>query len=318
LYAETIPAPETRDLEFRGRLPASPTKRSSKFIAWVALLRPLHWSKNGFVFAPFLFTEWAQDWHNFSHAVECFAQFCLLSSAIYIVNDVRDAAADRLHPRKRRRPIASGRISPRDALCAAMLMAVTALFWAWSLRLAAFAAAGAYVLNGVLYCAYLKRHAIMDVLSIAVGFLLRLLGGCAAIGVEPSSWLLVCGFSLALFLGFGKRRTEIERLGNAAGFRPTLGDYTVQKLDVLLAITCAVSLLSYLLFTTAPETVERHQSSRLVFTSVFVAYGLFRYLFKCQEGKGDGPTDILGRDPVFFLNGVLWATSVFLVLRVKL
>jgi 4-hydroxybenzoate polyprenyltransferase len=283
---------------------------------WLSLLRPLHWSKNAFVYAPFLFTEWAQSTENFLRASACFAQFCLLASAVYLLNDVLDAPADRSHPRKRRRPIAAGLASPTAALTAALMMSVIALLWAYGLRKASLAAAGFYLANGVAYSVLLKHHVLVDVLSISVGFLLRLLGGCAAIGAEPSSWLLVCGFSVSLFLGFGKRRTEIEGLSEAERFRSVLRDYSREKLDTVLAITAALSLLSYMLFTTAPETVERHHSNRLIFTTVFVAYGLFRYLFKVQEGKGDGPTDVLGKDPVFFLNGLAWAASVYFILHV--
>jgi len=284
--------------------------------AWATLLRPLHWSKNAFVYAPFLFTEWAQSADNFWRATACFAQFCLLASAVYLLNDVLDAPADRSHPRKRRRPIAAGLISPATALAVAFAMSAAALFWAYGLRKASLAAAGLYLANGVTYSVLLKRHVLVDVLSISIGFLLRLLGGCAAIGAEPSSWLLVCGFSVSLFLGFGKRRTEMEGLSEGERFRSVLRDYSREKLDAVLAITAALSLLSYMLFTTAPETVARHHSNRLVFTTVFVAYGLFRYLFKVQEGKGDGPTDVLGKDPVFFLNGILWAASVYVILHV--
>jgi len=284
--------------------------------SWLALLRPLHWSKNAFVFAPFLFTEWAQSAENFLRATACFAQFCLLASAVYLLNDVLDAAADRRHPRKCRRPIAAGEVAPTTALAVAFAFCAIALLWSYGLRKASLAAAGLYLANGVVYTLWFKHHVLVDVLSISIGFLLRLLGGCAAIGAEPSSWLLVCGFSVSLFLGFGKRRTEIQGLNGGEEFRSVLRDYSREKLDTVLAITAALSLLSYMLFTTAPETVERHRSNRLVFTTVFVAYGLFRYLFKVQEGKGDGPTDVLGKDPVFFLNGLLWAGSVYFILHV--
>jgi 4-hydroxybenzoate polyprenyltransferase len=292
------------------------SRKPGVLTTWISLLRPLHWSKNAFVFAPFLFTEWAQSTENLFREMACFAQFCLLASSIYLLNDVLDAAADRRHPRKKRRPIAAGLVPPTTALFAAMAMSAVALLWAYDLRKASLAAAGLYLANGIVYSFWLKHHVLVDVLSISIGFLLRLLGGCAAIGAEPSSWLLVCGFSVSLFLGFGKRRTEIEGLTDGESFRSVLRDYSREKLDTVLAITAALSLLSYMLFTTAPETIARHGSNRLLFTTVFVAYGLFRYLFKVQEGKGDGPTDVLGKDPVFFLNGFLWAASVYIILHV--
>jgi 4-hydroxybenzoate polyprenyltransferase len=289
---------------------------STAAVSWIALLRPLHWSKNAFVFAPFLFTEAAQNLDNFLRTSACFGAFCLAASSVYILNDVLDVDADRSHPRKRRRPIAAGTISVTMGLAVAVAMALISILWAWSLGRFAGAATAAYIGNGVVYTVWLKHHVLADVISIAIGFLLRLLGGCAAIHAEPSSWLLVCGFSVALFLGFGKRRTEIENLGADEHFRSSLRDYSAAKLDTVLAITAALSLLSYMLFTTAPETVARHGTNQLIFTTVFVAYGLFRFLFKVQEGKGDGPTDVLGKDPVFFINGFLWAASVYVILHV--
>ena len=282
----------------------------------VSMLRPLHWSKNAFVFAPFLFTEAAQNVDNFLRTGACFGQFCLAASAIYVLNDLLDASADRSHPRKKNRPIASGAISAPMALVISAGLGVIGVLWAWSTGRYCGAAVAAYLINGIVYSTWLKHHVLADVISIAIGFLLRLLGGCAAIHAEPSSWLLVCGFSVALFLGFGKRRTEIETLGPDQRFRSSLRDYSAAKLDTVLAITAALSLLSYMLFTTAPETVARHGTNHLIFTTVFVAYGLFRYLFKVQEGKGDGPTDVLGKDPVFFINGLLWAASVYVILHV--
>jgi 4-hydroxybenzoate polyprenyltransferase len=169
--------------------------------------------------------------------------------------------------------------------------------------------------NSLLYCLWFKYRVLVDALGIAVGFLLRLLAGCAAIAVEPSNWLIVCGFSMALFLAFGKRRLEIAGLTSAEEYRGVLGVYSIPKLDAVLAITCAVSLLSYMLYATAPDTIARHGTKHLVYTSVFVFYGLFRYLFKVLEGKGDGPTDVLVRDPVFLLNGLLWAACVLAILR---
>jgi hypothetical protein len=149
---------------------------------------------------------------------------------------------------------------------------------------------------------------------IAVGFVLRLLGGSAAVGVEASSWLIACGFALALVLGFGKRRLEVAALPAGTAYRTSLANYTPARLDTLLAINIAVCLLTYLLYTVAPDTVARHGTRNLVYTVPLVAYGLFRYLFKVQEGGGDDPADVLLADPVFLLNGLLWVLAVLAVL----
>lgn len=171
-----------------------------------------------------------------------------------------------------------------------------------------------YLANSLAYCLVLKYRVVVDVLAIALGFVLRLLGGCAAIGVEPSSWLLVCGFSLALLLGFGKRRLEVDGLERAAEFRPVLQSYSPEKLNLLLGITASMCLLSYMLYTVAPETVRVHHTDKLVYTTPFVAYGVFRYLLKVQEGQHDGPVEVVVKDWTFSLNVLLWVASVFAIL----
>jgi hypothetical protein len=152
------------------------------------------------------------------------------------------------------------------------------------------------------------------VLCIAAGFVLRLLGGCAAIEVQPSSWLVVCGFALAMMLGFGKRRLEVG--GQSLAYRPVLVSYSADKLNMLLSVTTSICLLSYMLYTVSPETVHLHHTDRLVYTIPFVAYGVFRYMFKVQEGRHDGPVEVLLKDPIFALNGALWVVAVFVVLYV--
>jgi 4-hydroxybenzoate polyprenyltransferase len=287
----------------------------SLWVEWVSLLRPKQWTKNIFVLAPLLFSEAALSSKNVVFALLAFVVFCLLASATYILNDMIDMQADRLHPGKCRRPIAAGRIRPAPAAVLAIgLVVAAAIVCEVLLPRPVLVFAGFYITNSILYCLWLKSHVIADVLVIAIGFVLRLLGGSAAINVEPSSWLVVCGFSLAMVLGFGKRRTEVEQLADRGDIRSVLKSYTPAKLDTLLSITSAVALLAYILFTVAPETVRRHHTSNLIYTVPFVAYGLFRYLFKVQEGKGYGPTEILLSDPVFALTGLLWTGSILIIL----
>jgi 4-hydroxybenzoate polyprenyltransferase len=282
---------------------------------WVSLFRPREWLKSSFVLAPLLFSRSELTLALLAHSVTACFCFSLLASAIYAVNDIVDAEADQVHPRKKNRPIASGAISPWAAGVGAFLLVAAALGLAFVTLTPPFLLLAAlYVANSLAYCLLLKHRVILDVIVIAVGFVLRLLAGCVAIGVTPSSWLVVCGFSLALVLGFGKRRMEIAGLGHRTKFRPALRSYDAAKLDTLSAITTALTLVAYLLYTVSAETVARHRTGNLIYTIPFVAYGLFRYLFKTQEGKGDGPTDVLLKDPVFALNGVLWVASVAAVL----
>lgn len=279
------------------------------------MCRAHHWTKNVFVLAPLLFSGrmWVPSlWLASLVALLC---FCLWSSGVYCLNDVLDAEKDRRHPRKCKRPIAAGRVAPTTALVLSFFLAASASILAYTLLPLAFLMFGAiYVLNALAYCLIVRNEIILDVLVIAIGFVLRLLAGCAAITVEPSSWLLVCGFSLALLLGFGKRRSEVALPNQPSEYRAVLKNYSSQKLDVLLAISSSVCLVAYMLYTVSPETVQRHGSEKLIYTVPFVAYGVFRYVFKAQEGVGDGPVDILLRDPVFAINGICWALAVAVVI----
>lgn len=294
-------------------LPSPPPRRLLRDL--VQVCRPKHWAKNVFVLAPLLFSKSFFSSAHIAAAALAVGCFCLWSSSVYLFNDLIDAEADRRHPRKRERPIAAGRITGpvAVALCLA-LTAAAGTAASLALPLAFLMLASLYLVNSLAYCLVLKKHVIVDVLAIAIGFVLRLLAGCAAIGVEPSSWFVVCGLSLALVLGFGKRRTEIVNLKQSTDYRPVLESYSVQKLDTVLGIVAAVCLLSYILYTVAPETIERHQTKNLVYTVPFVVYGIFRYIFKVQEGKGDGPVEILTLEPIFALNGLLWGLAVALIL----
>jgi 4-hydroxybenzoate polyprenyltransferase len=275
---------------------------------WLRLIRPQHWIKNVFLVFPLLFGRRFTEPAAIMATLIAVGCFCAWSSAVYILNDVIDAPQDRAHPRKRRRPIAAGRIAPIPALGLAAALALSAVVISAMMLPAGVLLFGAlYLLNNVLYCVLLKYRVVIDVISIAAGFALRILAGCSAITVEPSSWIIICGFSLALFLGFGKRRSELQRLGEAStDYRAILEIYTPEKLDTALAVCCTMCLISYLLYTVAPETVEFHHGKRLVFSFPFVVYGMFRFLFKVQEGAVDGPVEIVMRDPITLINMLLW------------
>jgi 4-hydroxybenzoate polyprenyltransferase len=286
---------------------------------FILVCRPQQWVKNIFVLAPVLFSETPFTRGKLLHSIVATGCFCLFSSSVYIVNDLIDRSSDRLHPRKCGRPIASGRLSVGAAivllstlLSVGMALAVVVLPRSFVI------CSYLYVFNSVMYCVWLKQKVILDVIVIAIGFVLRLLAGCAAIDVIATSWLVVCGFCLALVLGFGKRRTEVETLANGSEHRLVLLSYNPAKCDTLLAISTAVCLVSYITYTLAPETFAIHRTPNLVYTTPLVAYGLFRYMFKTQEGKGgDGPTEILVSDWVFPATGLLWVTAVLVILAIR-
>lgn len=281
---------------------------------WLVALRPRHWLKNSFVLAPILFAEKFAQPAAILAITLAFAAFCLASSAGYLLNDVLDRVTDAQHPRKRRRPIAAGHITPGTALVVAALLAMGSLAVAALDSLAVTAFVAAYLANTVLYALLLRHRVIIDVIAIAIGFVLRLLAGCAALDVTPSSWLVICGFSLALVLGFGKRRVEVSAADVTPEYRSALVSYSEPKLDTLLAVTAAVCLLAYMLFTTAPDTVARHGTDRLIYTVPLVAYGLFRYIFKVQEARHDGPTEVITTDPIFAITGLIWGIACAAIL----
>jgi 4-hydroxybenzoate polyprenyltransferase len=285
-------------------------------LALIRLARPKHWVKNGFVAAPLLFARP----HDFSRALisitVAVAVFSLIASAIYCFNDVLDAESDRAHPTKRTRPIASGQVSPALGVAWGLILAggALALAW-WQLPLAFLLVVVAYVVNNALYNARIKQIAIADVISIATGFVLRLVAGALAIGVVASSWLLVCSFSLALFLGFGKRRSELALAEPGRAYRKVLKAYSTTTLDSAMSISATLTLMCYMLYTIAPETQQTHHTANLVYTVPPVFYAMFRFIFKVQDAKGESPEELLLSDRVMLGTGGVWVGLVVLVLN---
>jgi 4-hydroxybenzoate polyprenyltransferase len=280
--------------------------------ALVQLLRPHHWVKNGFVLAGLLFGHAWNDAALVAAALAATLAFCLASSAVYAFNDARDAARDREHPDKRERPVARGAISPRAAQAIAALLAAAALaLAAWAgARVAA--AALAYVALNAAYSLGLKQVPVLDVFIIAAGFMLRLLAGTWGIGIEPSRWLLACGFLLTLFLGFAKRRAELERLAGEAGqHRAVLESYSLAFLDRAV-LACAFGMvLSYAAYTLADSTIALHGTAQLIWTLPWVLLGSFRYLFRLHfRGGGGDPAQELLRDPLLAAAGIGWVATV--------
>lgn len=286
---------------------------ASAFAAW-RLLRPAHWVKNVFVLAPLAFAAHQAIVAAVPSALLAFASFCLLSSAVYCFNDALDADADRAHPTKRFRPVASGAIPAAAAIAMALVLAGAGLAAGFLLSPLFTLLAALYLANNLLYSLVVKRKVIADVVSIAIGFVLRLLAGAAAIQVPASSWLLVCGFAVSLLLGFGKRRAELF-IADDFSARATLISYTPAKLDALMSICGSISLLSYMLYTMAPDTVQTHQTDKLIYTIPFVAYGIFRFIFKVQEGKADDPVSILLHDHAIQGTVALWLTTSLAILK---
>ena len=281
---------------------------------WAAM-RPKHWTKNVFVAAPLVFAGALGDPSAVGKTVAAIAVFCALASAVYLLNDVADREADRLHPKKRFRPIASGALSPTAATATAFLLAVGALSGGAALGWGFAGVACAYLMQNLAYSVALKRVVVLDVMIVASGFLLRAWGGALAIGVAMSQWLVLCTGLIALFLGFVKRRQEIAALGGESAQRPILREYSLPFLDQMIAIVTASTVLAYALYAFSPEVATRLGTRHLGLTIPFVLYGIFRYLYLVyQRGEGENPTSVVLSDRPFAWNVLLWGLSVLVSL----
>ncbi|MBI2754334.1 MAG: decaprenyl-phosphate phosphoribosyltransferase [Betaproteobacteria bacterium] len=279
---------------------------------YLELARPHHWVKNGFVFAGVVFGHAWNDPEILAAAVVTTAAFCLASSAVYAFNDCFDAEQDRDHPDKRDRPVARGAVEPREAYgLSAVLGAAGLAFAAWVGPLAA-AIVAAYLGLNAAYTLGLKRVPVIDVFAIASGFMLRLLAGTSGVGIEPSQWLLACGFLLTLFLGFAKRRAELARLAeDAAQHRAVLDAYTTGFLDKAIVVCAAGMIVSYTLYTVSPDTASLHGTGRLILTLPWVLLGTFRYLFRLHfRGGGGDPAEEVLRDPLLAAASAGWVATV--------
>ena len=291
--------------------PAAPRQLNPVQAFWLSL-RPHQWTKNLMVFAAPALSKHLFEWGPLEKSVLAFVIFCALSGTVYLLNDVADLERDRLHPRKRLRPIASGALSPRAAALLALVLGLASLGLSALLGLPFVLCAGLYLALNVLYSFRLKEIVILDVLSVSLGFVLRAVAGGKAIGVEVSDWLLVCTLLLAMFLALAKRRHELVSLTTSAtGHRKILAEYSPYLLDQMISVVTASCLTAYAFYTMAPDTVQKYRTERLAWTIPFVLYGIFRYLYLVhQKEKGGSPTDILVTDRPLLLNVFLWAMAL--------
>src|SRR5258708_9363101 len=319
----TLPAitkdPETE----RQREPVELTDARARQVALSLLvsLRPAQWTKNLIIFAGLLFGQRGNapaflDPHAIGQALAAFLIFCGLSGVVYLINYDADREADRLHPLKRHRPIASGAVSPGLAIGTAVVLAGAALTGAWMVRPAFALVAVAYVGLLALYSGPLKHVVIIDVLTIAMGFMLRAVAGALAIDVPISHWLLILTILLALFLALSKRRHELVLLADGAtSHRPILEEYSPYLLDQMIAVVTASTLVSYVIYTVSPETVQKFHTDYLGLTLVFPLYGIFRYLYLVHHKEGGGsPADMLVNDRPLLACVALWAMAVTIII----
>ena len=279
-------------------------------------LRPEEWTKNLLVFAGLLFGGRLLDPAAVLAAASAFAIFCALSSAGYLFNDVRDRESDRRHPLKQRRPVASGELPSPTAIAATGVLAGGGLIAAAGMTPTLAAVAAAYLLLVFLYSVLLKNIVIIDVLTVAGGFVLRAIAGAVAVAVPFSAWLLVCTTLLALFLGLNKRRHELVLLGEAAiDHRRILHEYSPYLLDQMIAVVTASTVIAYTFYAISAETAARLGTARLGLTIPFVLYGIFRYLYLVHQKRGGGsPAAMLVTDRPLLICVGLWIATVAVLL----
>jgi len=290
----------------------------------VRIVRPDQWTKNLVLFAGLVFAGGLGTRTLVVHAAAGFLAFCALSGATYIFNDLMDVRRDREHPVKKLRPLASGDLPVGVAVATAVVLAAGALFWSYSLHWNFGLVATGYLALNILYSLALRKMVILDVMAIAVGFVLRAVGSVEVLrgpapGTELSPWLLVCTFFLALFLGLGKRRHEVLVLGADGGkHRPVLQHYPPTLIDALFGVVTASTVVSYAIYTIWPGTVAKIGGTGLVYTIPFVVYGVFRYLYLMFAAGGGGqPSRALVSDLPLAINIILWVLVVAFVIYAR-
>ena len=286
----------------------------------IKLTRPHQWLKNGFIFLPMFFSGQLSSLSNWAACIVAFCAFCFASSSIYCFNDIFDAKADREHPKKRLRPVASREIEIKTAYIFMFLLLslsiATILVFAGEKRFPLLITIGAYYLMNIAYCVKLKQIAIIDVTIIAIGFVLRVLSGGIATGIAISQWIVLMTFLLALFLAFAKRRDDVIIFQNTGvAVRKNTGRYNVNFMNHVLSMVATITIVSYIMYTVSEEVVTRLNSHYVYLTSIFVLTGILRYLqIALVEEKSESPTKILLTDRFIQLSIVCWVVSFFIII----
>jgi len=280
------------------------------------LMRPHQWVKNSFVLTGLLF---GHAWHDAALVTQvlfAFAAFCLVSSTVYVINDIVDIEQDKHHPKKRNRPLPSGKVTVSSAAIFAVLLGLSGFALAYFASPTVVYILLAYAIMNLAYSLRLKHIVILDVFIIATGFMLRILAGTLGVGIPPSQWLLLCGLMVTLFLGFSKRRAEIIALTtDKTAHRKVLEEYTPVLLDKMIVVAAAGLIMSYSLYTMNPDTIRIHGTANLIYTVPFVIYGVFRYIYLLHQQKSGGdPSSDIVRDPHMLIVLAAWLLTTLLLI----
>jgi 4-hydroxybenzoate polyprenyltransferase len=280
---------------------------------YVRLIRIKHWVKDVFVFAPLIFSLNFYKPIYIGRTLIMVAAFCLAASSVYVFNDVADRERDRLHPKKKDRPIASGAVPVRSALILSAVLFLASVAVCTILGLPSVLIVLTYIAMNVAYSLLLKKQTFIDVMIIATGFLLRVVAGAIAINVELSSWMLLTTFFLSLFLGFGKRRKEVTEGSNR--HRAVFQDYTVELLNSLIIISASLTIITYSLYVVTSKAMIDLGRDKFIATIPFVVFGVFRYMFLIyRHNNGGDPAEVLLKDKVLLIDIALWVCLIFALL----
>ncbi len=309
--------PDTRDVRLNGVTRAAERRTGATLVRdWWQLLRPTQWSKNAVLFAALIFSKHLFVPTDVARVVAAFLCFCCVASGAYVMNDIRDCERDRQHPLKSRRPLPAGRVGRTTAMISAALLMSIGLASATALGSGFAVLLAFYLALQFAYTFALKEMVILDVMSIATGFVIRAVAGGVVIDVPVSPWLVICTFLLALFLGFSKRRHEIVLLeGRATDHRAALAEYSPYFLDQMISVVTASVVVAYAIYTASPEVQEKLGTDKLYLTIPFVLFGIFRYLYLVhQKEEGGNPTQLLLTDRPLLADVVLWIVAASLLL----
>lgn len=288
-------------------------------MAYLNLIRPKDWAKNLFIFIPLFFSGELFKWDVYPGLFLGFAAFCFVASSIYIINDYRDVAEDRLHPVKSLRPLASGAVSKPTAVLIAIILLTLGFGIAWYIKEKFVFILAIYFVLNLFYSFGLKTIPILDIFIIATGFVLRVKAGAVIIVVGMSEWLTIMVFLLALFMAIGKRRDDVLlKIDSGTDMRKSIKGYNLELLNVVLALVCAVMIVAYFMYTMSPAVLNRLGTYRLYYTCLFVLAGIMRYLqlIYVQQTSGS-PTKILYKDRFIQVAILLWIISFYLIIYTK-
>jgi len=283
----------------------------------VQLARPKHWIKNAVVFIPVVFSKRAGEVVAWREAGIAALVFCFASAFAYIINDVKDRSSDLAHPLKKHRPLASGRIAVSTAIAEALVFVLLAVALAWRFSGIFLVMALVYIVLQTAYTFFLKEKALIDVICIAMGFVIRAGSGVAAIRSEVSPWLFICMFTICLFMGFCKRYNEVVTIDDKAtahSHRPTLIAYTPELLTHLITLSAGIAVISFLLYSLSQSTFERFGSIYFVYTLPIVVYGVFRFAMLSMRGSYADPTEIFFKDSPFQATALIWVAAAVVII----